>query len=143
ASCASSSPTFGPIVSIPLSSTPATSASSRSPTSGHPRRTSGPPLLKSDPHRASCDGRLSCPVPRDRPLEAFVELHSRLPPEYGARLLDVRDAQLDVGVVQRLEHDLAGRVAEPLDPLREVVDRDRRARVANVERLADCVGMLE
>src|SRR3982751_3694589 len=42
---ASNSPTFGPIVSIPLSNTSATSASSSSPTSGSPRRTLGRPTL--------------------------------------------------------------------------------------------------
>ena len=66
------------------------------------------------------------PVPRDRPLEAVVELDLRLPAEQLARLLDVRDPQLDVDVVERREDDLAGAAAEALDPLREVVDRDRR-----------------
>ena len=78
-------------------------------------------------------------IPRDRPLEALVEVDLRLEAEQLARLLDVRDAQLDVGVVQRLEDDLDLRAGEPLDPLREVVDRHRRARVADVERLPDRV----
>src|SRR5581483_4366586 len=58
---------------------------------------------------ASLDGcGLSLAIPRDRPGEPLVELDLRLPPEQLARLLDVRDAQLDVRVVERLEDELAG-----------------------------------
>ena len=52
-------------------------------------------------------------------------------------------AQLDVGVVERLEDELARAAREPLDALGEVVDRHRRARVSDVEALADRVRMLE
>ena len=48
-------------------------------------------------------------IPRDRPREALVEIDLRLEAEHLARLLDVRDPQLDVGVVERLEDDLARR----------------------------------
>ena len=88
-------------------------------------------------------GSVLLAVPRDRPLEAVVELDLRLEAEHLARLLDVRDPQLDVGVVERLEDDLDLGAGEPLDPLGEVVDRDRRARVADVERLPDGVRALE
>ena len=44
-------------------------------------------------------------------VEALVELDLRLEAEQLARLLDVRDPQLDVGVVERLEDDLAGGAA--------------------------------
>ena len=91
ASSASNSATFGPIVSMPLSRTSATSASS----ARRRRRASARRMRASSPGttRSSSRGRR-----RARP---------RLPAEQLARLLDVRDAQLDVGVVQRLEHDLA------------------------------------
>jgi hypothetical protein len=59
------------------------------------------------------------------------------------RLLDVRDPQLDVGVVQRLEDDLARAARQALHALGEVVDRDGGARVADVERLADGARQLE
>ena len=87
--------------------------------------------------------RPSLPVPLDRPREAVVELDLRLPAEQLARLVDVRDAELDVDVAERREHDLAGAAGEPLDPLGEVVDRHRGARVADVERLADRLRPLE
>ena len=82
-------------------------------------------------------------VPRDRPLEPLVELDLRLEAEELARLVDVRDAQLDVRVVERLEHELARTPAEALDALGEVVDRHGRARVADVEALPDRVRVLE
>ncbi len=91
ASSPSNSPTFGPIVSIPLA---------------EDLRDLGE--LRRRRRRASLGGDgESFPVPRDRLRQAVVELDLRLPPEQLARLLDVRDAQLDVGVVQRLEDDLA------------------------------------
>ena len=46
-------------------------------------------------------------VPRDRPVEALVELDLGLEAEQLAGLLDVRDPQLDVRVVERLEDDVA------------------------------------
>ena len=67
----------------------------------------------------------------------------RLEPEQRPRLVHVRDPQLDVRVVERDEADLARAAGEPLDPRREVVDRDRRAGVADVEALADGGGVLE
>src|SRR6185295_15965540 len=82
-------------------------------------------------------------VPGDRPREPFVQLDAGLEAEQVARLVDVRDAELDVGVVDRPEHDLARAAGQPLDALREVVDRDRGARVADVEALADRVRVLE
>src|SRR5205823_7350886 len=81
--------------------------------------------------------------PRDRPLQAVVELYARLEADLVAGLLDVRDAQLDVHVLERREHDLAGTAGDALDALREVEDRHGRARVADVEALADGTRMLE
>src|SRR5712692_4739145 len=94
--------------------------------------------------KSASDG-LECtlPVPRDRPLQPFVQVDARPEAEQLARLLHVRDAQLDVGVVERLEDDLSGAAREPLHPLRQVVDRDRRAGIADVERLADRLRTLE
>src|SRR5204863_2490518 len=60
-----------------------------------------------------------------------------------AGLVDVRDPELDVQVVDRLEDELAGAAGERLDPAGEVEDRHRRARVADVEALADRVLVLE
>src|SRR5206468_9494735 len=60
-----------------------------------------------------------------------------------ARLLHVRDAQLDVRVAERCEDDLSRAAGQPLYAQREVVDRDRRARVADVERLPDRLRTLE
>src|SRR5438270_6801167 len=82
-------------------------------------------------------------VPSDRPGEALVELDLRLEAEDLARLLDVRDAQLDVGVVERLEDDLPGAAGEPLHALREVVDVHGRAGVPDVEAVADGLRPLE
>src|SRR4029079_14902861 len=99
-----------------------------------PHVVSGTPL----PRRAgaSRDGlrQRRCPraIPRDRPLEAVVELELRVEADVLARLLDVRDAQLDVDVVERREDDLARAASEPLDALGEVEDRDGAARVADV-----------
>src|SRR3954451_15841978 len=76
-------------------------------------------------------------IPRDRLPEALVEIDLRLEAEHLARLRDVRDPQLDVRVVERLEHELPGAARQPLDALSEVDDRHRRARVADVERVAD------
>ena len=45
--------------------------------------------------------------------------------------------------MERLEGDLPGARGQPLDPLGEIVDRDRGARVADVEALADRARMLE
>ena len=91
---ASNSSTSGPIVSCPLSSTAATAGE----------------LLRPDVGPAEPDQTGVCSfalVPRDRPGEPLVELDLRLEAEQLARLVDVRDAQLDVGVVERLEDDLA------------------------------------
>src|SRR5581483_9677721 len=87
--------------------------------------------------------RLARAVPRDRPLEAVVELDRRLEADVLARLLDVRDAQLDVDVLERREDDVAGAAGEPLDALREVEDRHGGARVADVVALPDRVRVLE
>ena len=57
-------------------------------------------------------------IPRDRPREPFVQLDLRLEVEQLAGLVDVRDAQLDVGVVERLEADVDVGAGQPLDPLR-------------------------
>ena len=100
----------------------------------------GPPAARTA--SLNCDA-VFLPVPSDRLLEALVELHLRLPAENLAGLLHVRDAQLDVGVVQRLEDDLSRRAADALDALREVEDRHGAARVADVERLTDRCRMLE
>ena len=96
----------------PDSSTSRISASSASPTSGDARRT-----------MRQC--RFAGAIPRDRPLEAVVELDLRVEADVLARLLDVRDAQLDVDVLERREHDLARAAGEALDALREVEDRHR------------------
>ncbi len=85
----------------------------------------------------------SLAVPRDRPLEPLVEVDLRLEAEQLARLVDVGNAELDVRVVERLEDDLTGAARQALDALSEIVDRHRRARVADVEALADGVRMLE
>ena len=79
------------------------------------------PALENGAHRLELvrrrprDGRdgsaLAAPVPLDRPREAVVELDPRLPAEQLARLLDVRDPQLDIGVAERGEDDLAGAAA--------------------------------
>jgi hypothetical protein len=45
--------------------------------------------------------------------------------------------------VQRLEDQLARAAGQPLDPLRQVDDRHRRARIADVERVADRLRQLE
>src|SRR4051794_1059381 len=82
-------------------------------------------------------------VPGDRALEPFVQLYLRLEPQRLARLADVRDPQLDVDVVQRLEDDVAAAARDALDALREVEDRHGRARVADVEALAGCLRALE
>ena len=66
-------------------------------------------LLGADVGPGETDRGLLLPVPSDRPREAVVELDLRLAAEQLARLLDVGDAQLDVGVVERHEDDLAGR----------------------------------
>ena len=120
--------TFAPIVSMPLSSTPRTP---RAP----PRRRRASRVIRAR--------QCSRPVPRDRPLQALVEIDLRLEAELLARLRDVRHPDLDVGVVQRLEDDLAGRAGQALDALRQVVDRHRRARVADVEALARGLRALE
>src|SRR5207249_11870519 len=85
----------------------------------------------------SRQGRFSFPVPRDRAGEPVLEVDLRLDTEQPPRLVDVGDPDLHVGVVERTKHDLAVRPREPLDPLRQVENRHRRARVADVERLAD------
>src|SRR5918992_1393954 len=82
-------------------------------------------------------------VPGNRALEPLVEIDLGLPPERVVGLLDVRDPQLDVGVVERLKDQLARTAGQPLDALREVVDRHGRARVADVESLADGLRTLE
>ncbi len=98
--------------------TSAIAASSASPTSGRASRI------------GSVIGSGVLAVPRDRPLEPLVELDLRLEAEQLAGLVDVRDAQLDVRVVERLEDELARARREALDALREVVDRHGGARVA-------------
>src|SRR5439155_5514934 len=87
--------------------------------------------------------RLPASIPRDCPLEPVVELDDRVEADRLARLLDVRDAQLDVDVLERRKHDLARTAGDALDALGEVEDRDRRPWVADVEALADRVRMLE
>src|SRR5207302_11122423 len=108
----------------------------RAPT--RPRR--APP--RRDPGTLGGYGR-PCPVPRDRPFEALVEIDLRLPAEQLAGLLDVRNPELHVGVVQRLRDDLARTAGQPLDPLREVENRHRRPRVPDVQAMADGLGPLE
>src|SRR5207247_6697728 len=94
--------------------------------------------------RARLDGfERPFPVPSDRLRQALVEIDRGLELEELARLLDVRNPQLDVRVVERLEDELAGATGEALDALREVEDRHGRARVADVERLPDGLGPLE
>ena len=56
--------------------------------------------------------RLAFPVPGDRPQQALVEVDLRLEAEQLPRLAHGRDAQLDVGVVQRAEDDLARAAGE-------------------------------
>src|SRR5919197_4875896 len=103
-----------------------------------PRPRPPPPRGRRPATRAgSSQCRAALAIPRDRPGEALVEVDLRLESEHLTRLLDVRDPQLDVCVVERTEDDLAGRLGQPLYPLGEVEDRHRRARVADVERLAD------
>src|SRR5581483_1843232 len=147
ASSSSSSRTFGPIVSWPVSRTAAISASSSSPTSGQAKRTwriNRHVLLLVGVASERLRGRqLPASVPRDCPLEALVEVDLRLEAEELPRLADVRAADLDVGVVERLEDDVARAAGEPLDPLRELDDRDDRAVVADVEALADRLRALE
>src|SRR5918996_693611 len=106
-----------------------------------PRTASDAPGTREDRSRGRCSELLA--IPRDRPLESLVEVHLGLEPEQRPRLRDVRDPELDVGVVERLEHDLARAAGQPLHALREVVDRDRGARVPDVEALPHGARMLE
>src|SRR6185503_4700010 len=102
------------------------------PLSGPPTRTRpGPPPAPPPPARGRLGGRAQCllSIPRDRLLETLVQVDLRLEAEHLARLLDVRDPQLDIGVVERLEGDVDVGPRQPADPQREVVDRDRGARV--------------
>ena len=83
------------------------SSASRSPAPRRPR----------PPRRRRCRARLDgCrglrPVPRDRLLEALVEIDLRLEAEQLPGLFDVGHPDLDVRVVERLEGDLAGTAAE-------------------------------
>src|SRR5436190_5175158 len=82
-------------------------------------------------------------IPRDRPREPLVEIDLRLEAEQLARLRHVRDPQLDVRVVERLEDEVAGAAGQALDPLRKLENRDGRAWVADVERMADRLLELE
>ncbi len=92
---ASNSSTFGPIVSWPVRTTSAIASSSAS-----------PDVRPREPDRLGHRDRVLA-VPRDRALEPLVELDLRLEAEELARLVDVRDPQLDVRVVQRLELELS------------------------------------
>ena len=68
--------------------------------------------------RAGLGGcRLLRPVPRDRPGEAVVELDLRPPAEQLAGLVDVGDAQLDVGLVERRKTISPVAAGEAVDPL--------------------------
>src|SRR5206468_663103 len=82
-------------------------------------------------------------VPGDRPREAVLEVDLRVEAEQLARLLDVRDAQLDVDVAERHVDDLARAAGQPLDRPRELEDRHRRPRIADVEGLARGLWPLE
>src|SRR5262249_40873986 len=86
---------------------------------------------------------LVLPVPGDRALEPVVELDLRLESEQLPCLVRVRDTKLDVRVVEGLEDEIVLESRQALDAKREVVDRARRACVADVEALADRVRMLE
>src|ERR1043166_6140146 len=99
-----------------------------------PTRRPRPPLPAgaSSARRQALDGT-PLAVPTDRAGEALVEIDPRLPAEQLARLVDVRDPHLDVGVVERPEDDLGLRPRQPPDPRREVEDGHDRARVADVE----------
>src|SRR5262249_48904371 len=120
-------------------SAPSSAGRSRAP---RPRPRPRPGRRRARPG-GSAQYRRLFPVPRDRPREALVEVALRLEPEPLPRLLDVRDPEFDVGVVERPEDDLAGRAGQPLHPLREVEDRHGRARVADVEGLTDGLVSLE
>src|SRR5581483_8233083 len=71
---------------------------------------------------------------RDRPTQAFLELDLWLPAEDLARAGDVRLPHLRVVLRQRLEDDLALRVGEPDDELRELEQREL-GWVADVDRM--------
>ncbi len=64
-------------------------------------------------------------------------------PMRSTRLVDVRDAQFDVGRQRRAEQDPAARADHAADRLGQAVDGDHRARIADVERLADRGRVLE
>src|ERR671937_544698 len=100
------------------------------------------PSFKTEPFR-SRKRRLALAVPRDGAGKPVVEVDLRLEPEEPARLVDVRDADLHVGVVKGLEDELARRAGQPLHPRGQVEDRHRRARVADVEGLPHGPGVLE
>src|SRR5207253_6917408 len=108
-----------------------------------PPRKPRPPVTSARTAARSDERGLARSVPGDRLLEPLVELDARLEAELLPRLADVRDAQLDVDVVEGREADLARTAGEPLDALREVEDRHRGARVADVEALADGLRPLE
>src|SRR5438128_828340 len=82
-------------------------------------------------------------VPVDRTEQAFFEIDARMEPEQIARLVDVGDAQLDVLMRPLDELDARRRRRQPHHLARQVVDRQRRARVADVESVADRFGFLE
>ncbi len=60
-----------------------------------------------------------------------------------SRALSTVGTRISTSAWGLLEDDLAGRTGEPDDPRRQVVDRHRRARVADVEGVADRLGVLE
>ena len=68
----------------------------------------------------------------DRLLEPFLQLHRRLPSQLLSGLRDVGLPDLGVVDGERLEHDLALRVREPLDRLREL-QHGQLGRVADVD----------
>ncbi len=120
----------GPSSAGPVLTTSATAASSASPTSGRASRIGSVISTRSPGTRRSSARarRRARPSPRSREARGPCRRW-----ECGARRPCSGAA----------EDELTGASGQPLDPLREVVDRHRRARVSDVEALADRVRMLE
>src|SRR5207247_10548336 len=95
---------------------PSSAAPSRAPR----RSRRAPPRRRRAARGGLRQRRPAAAIPRNRPFQALVELDLRLEAEELARLVDVRDPQLDVCVMERLEHDLARATGQPLDAQREV-----------------------
>src|SRR5262249_6337750 len=76
-------------------------------------------------------------VPVHRAQKALLQIDLWLELEQLAGLVDVGDAQLDVGVLPRDVLDARRARREPQDLLGERMNRERRARVADVEGVTD------